>query len=96
MEQLIYDVRLMNAATLNDQQALIDDRTDPIVIINDGLIAGMNIVAPLFRSGEMFVLEVMESFDTMNDKYNKSRHSYRLLLRTRFRTGSSSIKKEWA
>lgn len=48
-------------------QALIDDGTDPIVIINDGLIAGMNIVAPLFKSGEMFVPEVMESADTMNE-----------------------------
>lgn len=48
-------------------QALIDDGTDPIVIINEGLIAGMNIVAPLFKSGEMFVPEVMESADTMNE-----------------------------
>ena len=48
-------------------QQLIDDGTDPISIINDGLIAGMNIVAPLFKSGEMFVPEVMESADTMNE-----------------------------
>lgn len=48
-------------------QQLIDAGTDPIVIINDGLIAGMNIVAPLFKSGEMFVPEVMESADTMNE-----------------------------
>jgi 5-methyltetrahydrofolate--homocysteine methyltransferase len=46
-------------------QKLIDAGTDPLVIINDGLIAGMNIVAPLFKSGEMFVPEVMESADTM-------------------------------
>jgi len=30
-------------------------------------IAGMNIVASLFKSGEMFVPEVMESADTMNE-----------------------------
>jgi len=48
-------------------QQLIDDGVDPITIINDGLIAGMNIVAPLFKSGEMFVPEVMESADTMNE-----------------------------
>ncbi|MGV8905088.1 MAG: cobalamin B12-binding domain-containing protein [Acetobacterium sp.] len=48
-------------------QQLIDDGADPIAIINDGLIAGMNIVAPLFKSGEMFVPEVMESADTMNE-----------------------------
>jgi len=48
-------------------QQLVDDGVDPITIINDGLIAGMNIVAPLFKSGEMFVPEVMESADTMNE-----------------------------
>ncbi|MBC3887747.1 cobalamin-binding protein [Acetobacterium paludosum] len=48
-------------------QALIDEGMDPIKIINEGLIAGMNIVAPLFKSGEMFVPEVMESADTMNE-----------------------------
>ncbi|MDI3537579.1 MAG: hypothetical protein PWP30_2061 [Eubacteriaceae bacterium] len=48
-------------------QELIDDGTDPIMIINQGLIGGMNIVAPLFKSGEMFVPEVMESADTMNE-----------------------------
>ncbi|KNZ42096.1 cobalamin B12-binding domain-containing protein [Acetobacterium bakii] len=48
-------------------QQLIDAGIDPITIINDGLIAGMNIVAPLFKSGEMFVPEVMESADTMNE-----------------------------
>ena len=48
-------------------QQLVDAGIDPITIINDGLIAGMNIVAPLFKSGEMFVPEVMESADTMNE-----------------------------
>lgn len=37
----------------------IDNGTDPLVIINQGLIAGMDIVAPKFKAGEMFVPEVM-------------------------------------
>lgn len=48
-------------------QKAVDEGIDPTTIINDGLIAGMNIVAPLFKSGEMFVPEVMESADTMNE-----------------------------
>ena len=43
----------------------IDEGIDPNVIINDGLIGGMDIVAPLFRDGEMFVPEVMEAADCM-------------------------------
>lgn len=48
-------------------QKAVDEGIDPATIINDGLIGGMNIVAPLFKSGEMFVPEVMESGDTMNE-----------------------------
>lgn len=48
-------------------QKAVDEGIDPTAIINDGLIGGMNIVAPLFKSGEMFVPEVMESADTMNE-----------------------------
>lgn len=47
-------------------QQLVDAGVAPVSIINDGLVEGMNIVAPLFKSGEMFVPEVMESADTMN------------------------------
>ena len=46
-------------------QQAIDEGIDPHVIINEGLIGGMDIVAPLFRDGEMFVPEVMESADCM-------------------------------
>ena len=46
-------------------QQAIDEGIDPNVIINEGLIGGMDIVAPLFRDGEMFVPEVMESADCM-------------------------------
>lgn len=38
---------------------LIDAGNDPLEIINEGLIAGMNIVGPRFKSGEMFVPEVL-------------------------------------
>lgn len=48
-------------------QKAVDEGIDPAASINDGLIGGMNIVAPLFKSGEMFVPEVMESADTMNE-----------------------------
>lgn len=40
-------------------QKLIQDGVDPLAIINEGLIAGMDIVAPKFKAGEMFVPEVM-------------------------------------
>lgn len=46
-------------------QQAIDEGVDPNVIINDGLIGGMDVVAPLFADGEMFVPEVMESADCM-------------------------------
>ena len=48
-------------------QKAVDEGIDPAAIINDGLIGVMNIVAPLFKSGEMFVPEVMESAYTMNE-----------------------------
>jgi 5-methyltetrahydrofolate--homocysteine methyltransferase len=38
---------------------LIDNGNDPLAIINQGLIAGMDIVGPKFKAGEMFVPEVM-------------------------------------
>jgi len=46
-------------------KALIDAGTNPLDIINEGLIAGMNIVGPLFKSGEMFVPEVLMSAKSM-------------------------------
>jgi 5-methyltetrahydrofolate--homocysteine methyltransferase len=47
-------------------QQAIDAGIDPIEIINNGLVEGMNIVAPKFKSGEMFVPEVMMSAKVMN------------------------------
>ena len=46
-------------------QQAIDEGIDPDSIINDGLVGGMDVVAPLFRDGEMFVPEVMEAADCM-------------------------------
>ncbi|WP_432663830.1 corrinoid protein [Wukongibacter baidiensis] len=40
-------------------QELIDNGTDPLEIINQGLMAGMNIVGARFKEGDMFVPEVM-------------------------------------
>jgi len=40
-------------------QELINSGVPPLDIINNGLIGGMNIVAPKFKAGEMFVPEVM-------------------------------------
>lgn len=44
---------------------LIDSGANPLDIINNGLVAGMNIVGPLFKSGEMFVPEVLMSAKSM-------------------------------
>ena len=46
-------------------QEMLDNQADPVSIIQEGLIGGMNIVAPLFKNGEMFVPEVMLSAATM-------------------------------
>lgn len=45
---------------------MVADGADPVQIINEGLIEGMNLVTPLFKSGEMFVPEVMRSAKAMN------------------------------
>lgn len=44
---------------------LIDNGAEPLAIINQGLIAGMDIVAPKFKAGEMYVPEVMMSARAM-------------------------------
>lgn len=46
-------------------EAMIESGIDPIEIINQGLIAGMNIVGPRFKNGEMFVPEVLMAAKTM-------------------------------
>ncbi|ATW26185.1 cobalamin B12-binding domain-containing protein [Candidatus Formimonas warabiya] len=46
-------------------KALVDAGANPLEIINQGLIAGMNIVGARFKNGEMFVPEVLMSAKSM-------------------------------
>ncbi|MGI6686140.1 MAG: cobalamin B12-binding domain-containing protein [Bacillota bacterium] len=46
-------------------KALIDSGAAPLEIINNGLIAGMNVVGARFKNGEMFVPEVLMSAKSM-------------------------------
>ncbi|WP_277998185.1 cobalamin B12-binding domain-containing protein [Zhaonella formicivorans] len=47
-------------------KSMVDAGSDPLEIINQGLIAGMNIVGPRFKNGEMFVPEVLMSARAMS------------------------------
>lgn len=47
-------------------QSLLEAGVSPADIINEGLIGGMNLVGPLFKSGEMFVPEVLMSAKAMS------------------------------
>ncbi|MGL5514499.1 MAG: corrinoid protein [Sporomusa sp.] len=40
-------------------QELIDAGAEPLKIVNEGLLGGMELVAPKFKAGEMFIPEVM-------------------------------------
>jgi len=44
---------------------MIDSKVDPLRIINEGLIAGMNIVGVRFKAEDMYVPEVMMSAKSM-------------------------------
>lgn len=46
-------------------QVMIDNGVAPLEIINQGLVAGMNIVGPKFKAGDMFVPEVMMAAKAM-------------------------------
>ena len=39
--------------------AMVADKADPVAIINEGLLSGMNVVGEKFKNGEMFVPEVL-------------------------------------
>lgn len=47
-------------------QKMIDNGNDPLEIINQGLMAGMNVVGVRFKAGEMYVPEVMMSAKAMS------------------------------
>ena len=54
------------STALNAVQDLIDKGVDPLKIITDGLMAGMNVVGERFKNGDMFVPEVLMSARAMN------------------------------
>jgi 5-methyltetrahydrofolate--homocysteine methyltransferase len=59
-EALVQSVMDGKEAQVKEQtKALIDGGVSPLEIINQGLIAGMNIVGARFKTGEMFVPEVL-------------------------------------
>ncbi|EHQ91765.1 corrinoid protein [Desulfosporosinus youngiae] len=47
-------------------QKMIDNGIEPLEIINQGLMAGMNVVGVRFKAGDMFVPEVMMSARAMS------------------------------
>lgn len=47
-------------------QACLDSGMDALDIINKGLVAGMHVVGPRFKAGEMFVPEVLMSARAMS------------------------------
>lgn len=47
-------------------QQAINEKLDPTLIINDALIAGMNVVGQRFKNNEMFVPEVLMCARAMN------------------------------
>lgn len=51
---------------LTSVQSMIDGGTAPLSIINDGLMAGMNVVGEKFKVGDMFVPEVLMAARAMN------------------------------
>lgn len=47
-------------------QRMVGDGNDPLEIINQGLMAGMNVVGVRFKAGDMYVPEVMMSAKAMS------------------------------
>lgn len=47
-------------------QKMIDNGSEPLEIINQGLMAGMNVVGVRFKAGDMYVPEVMMSAKAMS------------------------------
>ncbi|HEY3423405.1 MAG TPA: corrinoid protein [Negativicutes bacterium] len=56
-----------NVDQVRDQvKSFITGGTDPLEIINQGLIAGMNVVGARFKAGDMYVPEVLMSARSMS------------------------------
>jgi 5-methyltetrahydrofolate--homocysteine methyltransferase len=47
-------------------KSLLSEGKEPLEIVNEGLIGGMNIVGPKFKRGEMYVPEVLMSAKAMS------------------------------
>ena len=66
LNDLAQSVITGNIDQVRDQvKAFISNGTDPLTIINEGLIAGMNVVGARFKAGDMYVPEVLMSARTM-------------------------------
>lgn len=66
-EEIIQFVVAGNEAKVKELvREMIDAGVKPLDIINQGLIAGMNIVGPKFKNGEMYVPEVLMSGRAMS------------------------------
>jgi len=65
-EVLVQSVMDGNESQVKEQtKALVDAGVSPLEIINQGLIAGMNVVGARFKVGDMFVPEVLMSARSM-------------------------------
>ncbi len=53
-------------AAADETKSCLESGMDPMEIINQGLVAGMNVVGPRFKAGEMFVPEVLMSAKAMH------------------------------
>lgn len=70
----MYNFEELGSAVMNGRsnivqelvQKAIDAKVEPTSIINDGLISAMNVVGKRFKSGEMFVPEVLMCAKAMN------------------------------
>lgn len=58
------------AAAADETKSCLESGMDPMEIINQGLVAGMNVVGPRFKAGEMFVPEVLMSAKAMHAGMN--------------------------
>ncbi|NLA27812.1 MAG: cobalamin-binding protein [Firmicutes bacterium] len=54
------------AGTTAETKSCLESGMDPMEIINQGLVAGMNVVGPRFKAGDMFVPEVLMSARAMH------------------------------
>ncbi|SDE65737.1 corrinoid protein [Sporomusa acidovorans] len=67
LNDLAQSVITGNLDQVKDQvKFFIANGTDPLAIINEGLIGGMNVVGARFKAGDMYVPEVLMSARTMN------------------------------